>query len=120
MPMRPPPRTFLLVRAKLDENDVPYLVANPAIPARKVGIKRVDQPPKDPAHFAEHFEPHAHVIEVANLIHLAHYRKEAAAGTLEILGQCQAASLHEAEQKLQPQAPPAAPATKDAAPAASV
>jgi hypothetical protein len=128
--MRPPPRTFLLVRAKLDENDVPYLVADPSMPARRVGIRRVEKAPAQPGHFGEHFEPHPHVHEVTDIRHLAHFRSEAAAGTLEILGQCQARDLHEAAQKLQPPAPTTArtgalpPAesatpTKDAAPAAS-
>ena len=109
--MRKPLLTFLLVRAKLDENEVPYLVADPRMPSRRVGIRRVSSPPSAPDHYADHFEPFAHVVDATDIRHLAHYREAEKAQTLEILGQCQAKDASEAATKLQP---------KDAAPAASV
>jgi hypothetical protein len=129
--MKKPLRTFLLVRAVLDDNEVPYLVAHPGMPSRKVGIRRVANPPEKPDHYAEHFEPCAHVVDAGDALHLAHYRREAKAGTLQILGECSKQSLHDAElhfaaaataaSKLatpapSPTAAPAATPTPDAAP----
>lgn len=126
--MKKPLKTFLLVRAALDENEVPYLVADPCQPNRRVGIKRREWPrdPKNPEHpgqppdqldhFADHFEPFAHVVDASDIRHLAHYREEEKAKTLEILGQCQARTPEEAMTKLAPEPPPAARATP-AAPA---
>jgi hypothetical protein len=115
--MRQPPKTFIFVRAALDVNDVPYLVADPRAPARKVGIRRVAEAPKDPQHFAEHFEPHGHVVDVSNILHLAHFRKEQEAGTLEILGQCQAKDAEEAALKFAALVEPKAEAQAAKAPA---
>lgn len=107
--MRKPLKTFLLVRAALDENDVPYLVANPSMPARRVGIRHRDDKPATLDHFADHFEPFAHVVDASDVRHLAHYRSEERAGTLEVLGQCQAPDAAAALQKLQPVQVPAPP-----------
>lgn len=94
--------TFLLVRAVLDENGVPYLVADPRMPSRRVGIRRAAEPPASLDHYAEHFEAHAHVVDATDIRHLAHYREAEKAKTLEILGQCQASDAAEAAQKLTP------------------
>lgn len=98
--MKKPPKTWLLVEALPDENDVLYLVADPRAPHRKVGVKFKDVRPTSPDHFAEHFEPHAHLVEVENGIHLAHYRAAAAAQTLKILHEVQAATHDEAVEKI--------------------
>jgi hypothetical protein len=109
--MKRPLRTYLLVRAVLDDNEVPFLVADPSMPSRRVGIRRVANPPKEPLHFAEHFEPFAHVVDATNMLHLAHYRTEEKAGCLEILGQCQAQDQSEAMAKLAPEPSPVAKTT---------
>jgi hypothetical protein len=108
-------RTFYLVEAVVDDNGVPFLVADAGFPSRRVGVKRAANPPESAEHFAEHFEPHAHVVDASNALHAAHYKLEAAAGTLKILGACQAMTVAEAVTALQPPstapstAPPAAP-----------
>ncbi len=119
--MKKPFKTWLLVEAALDENDVPYLVADPRAPSRRVGIKRREWP-RDPAapehpgkppehldHFAERFVSFAHVVDASGPGHLAHYRKEQTAKTLLIHGQCQARDEAEALTLLAP-APPASSA----------
>jgi hypothetical protein len=113
--MKKPIRTFLLVRAVLDENEIPYLVADPRIPSRKVGIRRKATPPAEPGHFADHFEPFAHVVDATDPRHLAHYRAEEKAGALEILRECKAMSADEAERKLAPAPTPQPPSHQDAA-----
>jgi hypothetical protein len=97
--MKKPPRTFLLVEAVLDENDVPYLVADPRAPSRRVGVERINPVPQHVDHFAEHFRPRAHPIDATNPLHRAHYQLEAAAGTLKILGTCQAKDADDAAAK---------------------
>jgi hypothetical protein len=114
--MRQPPKTWLLVEALPDENDVLYLVADPKTPSRRVGVKWKTERPTSPDHFAEHFQAHTHVVDATDIRHLVHYRAAEKAGTLKIHGQCQAATREEAEQKLIPEQK-LMPARKVSAPA---
>jgi hypothetical protein len=99
--MKKPLRSYILVEAVLDENDVPYLVADCRATSRRVGVERVHPVPTSPDHFAEHFKPRAHAVDVTDVLHLAHYRMEADAGTLRIVGPVQAADPEEALTKLE-------------------
>lgn len=100
--MRKPPRTFLLVEAALDDNHVPYLVADPAVPSRRVGVERISPPPAaaDLDHFADQFRPRKHVVDATDARHLGHFQAAADAQTLKILNRCQAPDLAEATAKL--------------------